>query len=592
MSVRPRLSDATSRPRTVICNMANTLGLVYGNVADDPSFFALQVIRKFKNPTLRRLFGYALKIPMDKKVRQAIRGMLAEDKRLIQDTAAAWLADPSRKKMAGLVIANISLAMHHWDDTRQILDLLGSGRSANRVQARLQWQLGNLEQAIATLAGTESSRQLQHYNSEFQVLTGWNPSLPVHAIHSARVDHRVLYFATNSLPYTGSGYAQRTHSILKSLQNSAWQPMAVTRISYPANIGHVTAGTLDTEDSVPYHRIYDFPARNDMRGRLQQQTDQLVKLVTSLQPAILHTTTDFSNALSVRAVSESTGLPWIYEVRGQLADTWASTRPESAQQSQRYTLFQAREVEMAQAADHVITLGKHMKANLVEAGVDEGKITVLPNGVGEKFLEEPVNRVSARSQLSLDPDVFYVGTVSSLVPYEGLDTLLRAVALIAPTQPQLRVLIVGDGTELQTLRDLAQILGIANLCYFPGRVPREQAHLYHSSLDIFVVPRKDLSVTRSVTPLKPVEALASGVPVLASNLPALQELVSDGENGHLIEAENVSAWAIAISDLINNPEKAVHMGRNGRDFVLRTRTWASNSQRLTDIYEDLINKAT
>ncbi|WP_374700200.1 glycosyltransferase [Arthrobacter sp. JCM 19049] len=86
------------------------------------------------------------------------------------------------------------------------------------------------------------------------------------------------------------------------------------------------------------------------------------------------------------------------------------------------------------------------------------------------------------------------------------------------------------------------------------------------------------------------EALASGVPVLVSDLPALRELIRDGENGHLIKAEDINAWAATISDLVSRPDQAARMGRAGRDFVLRTRTWSSNAHRLSEIYETLISK--
>ncbi|WP_396278363.1 glycosyltransferase family 4 protein [Glutamicibacter creatinolyticus] len=577
-------------PRSTLHNLVNTVGLVYANITDDPSFFALQVVRKFKNPVLRRIFRYFLYVPMSKTRREVLQSMLAEDTGRILLVSERWFADTNRNSSDGLALANVCIAVHQWDEAQRILDRLDAGRATARVRARMAWHLGDLHEAVDLLANNGTSRQLRHYASELQVLSGWKPAIARQENQTSCSDNQVLYFATNSLPYTGSGYAQRTHSIVASLPEAGWRAAVATRINYPASIGHLLAPPQETVDAVTYQRVSSFPARTDMKGRLQQQTDELMKLVTESRPSVLHTTTDFSNAVSVRAVADAAGLPWVYEVRGQLADTWASTRPDSAQDSERYRLFQAREAEAAQAADHVVTLGEHMKLNLVAAGVAEENITVLPNGIGDKFLEEPVPRLNARTQVALESDVFYVGTVSSLVPYEGLDTLLQAAALLAPTHPSLRVLIVGDGTERENLRNLAHELGIMEICRFPGRVPRDKAHLYHASLNAFVVPRKDLAVTRSVTPLKPVEALASGVPVLASDLPALRELVKDGENGHLIAAEDITAWAAAISNLISRSDQAALMGRTGRDFVLHTRTWSSNAHRLSEIYEKLISK--
>src|SRR5690625_3758562 len=115
-----------------------------------------------------------------------------------------------------------------------------------------------------------------------------------------------------------------------------------------------------------------------------------------------------------------------------------------------------------------------------------------------------------------------------------------------PTHPKLRLLIVGDGTALPNIIETARGLGIADRVITPGRVDREKSHLYHQALDIFVVPRVSTQVTRMVTPMKSVEASASAKPVLASDLPALAELVQHEKTGLLVPAEDTQAWAEAI----------------------------------------------
>ncbi len=122
---------------------------------------------------------------------------------------------------------------------------------------------------------------------------------------------------------------------------------------------------------------------------------------------------------------------------------------------------------------------------------------------------------------------------------------------------------------------------------FTGRVAREQTPLYHQALDIFVVPRKDLDVTRAVTPLKPVEALASGRPVVASDLPALREIVGDGVNGTLVPPESPGDLAAAIGRLLAEDEVRLAHGVDGRKEVLRTRTWSANAGLYNDAYQDL-----
>ena len=164
---------------------------------------------------------------------------------------------------------------------------------------------------------------------------------------------------------------------------------------------------------------------------------------------------------------------------------------------------------------------------------------------------------------------------------------MRAVARLAPEHPRLRLRIVGDGVALPGLRVLAHRLGIADICEFPGRVAREDAVWHHSALDVFCVPRRDLPVTRAVTPMKSVEASALGRPVVASDLPALAELVEDGVTGELFRAEDLDAFVAALGRLLSRPEEAERLGRAGRDWALATRTWSSNVTRYRDLYTAL-----
>ena len=342
-------------------------------------------------------------------------------------------------------------------------------------------------------------------------------------------------------------------------------------------------------DGIGYARLLPARLAQGQAARIQQHAELLAAHVRRHRPALLHTTTHFVNALAVEAVARAFGIPWVYEVRGQLADTWAAVRGPEALGSERYRLFQEREAEAARRADGVVTLGAGMRDRLVAAGVAEDAVVLCPNAVGPAFVAEPAGRDEARARLGWDlpTDAFVVGTVSSLVDYEGLDTLLRAAARLAPHRPGLRVHIAGDGVARPGLQALAAELGIAELCAFPGRVDREDARLHHAALDVFTVPRRDLPVTRAVTPMKTVEASATGRPVVASDLPALAELVEDERTGLLVPAEDPAALAAALDRLAGNPAERVRLGAAGREWALQTRTWEANARRYRALYDRL-----
>lgn len=577
--------------RQTIANVVNTGRLVSSNLKDDPSYFALQVARKFKEQPLLRAVRKILSSKRSPTLLVALGAMLGDDARGLQRACESWLSDDSAT-FGGVFLANQCIASGHWQLAQRLLARSVKSERTIRAEARLAWSLGNMSEAIQVLEQIPSSRQKRHYESEAAVYRGAEPNLEKLQMDTDAPiqDKSVLFLGTNSLPHTGSGYAQRTQSVLSSLIDEGWFVSAATRVQYPLNIGKLNSALKDQVGAVEYERLLPHKARHDLSSRVQQQAEELLKKVVRDRPAVLHTTTDFTNALAVKAVSEATGIPWVYEVRGQLADTWLSTRPPSAADSERYCHFVEREAYVARSASFVLTLGEQMKHNLVQAGVDADRIEILPNGIGEEFLKKPVERQAARAQLGLDSDAFYVGTVSSLVKYEGLETVIHALAGIKDHGKPVKLLIVGDGTEKENLIRLATELGVLNRCEFPGRVPREKAHLYHCALNLFVVPRVDNAVTRAVTPLKPVEALASSVPVLASDLPALRELIIDGETGHLVKPEDPAEWRRVIEMLRDNPEKVSIMGKSGRLFVLKSRTWTQNAKKLDRVYRSVINK--
>ena len=461
-------------------------------------------------------------------------------------------------------------------------------RGLTAARAWAAWTRGDMAQAVELLETSERERKtVARWSSELDSFQGAMPQLKAIEEYRPKTD-RVLHVLTNSLPHTPSGYAQRSHSIMLALQELGWDLSAVTRIGWPITTGALLAEPQDFVDGIKYKRLLPTQLEAHFSERLQQNAEMLLQYVLWNRPAMLHTTTHWTNAVVVQAVAKAVGIPWVYEVRGQLADTWASARGENASETDYYRLFQARERDATLAADGLVTLGEQMKQNLVNFGAAAEDIVLSPNAVGGRFLQKPGDAKAARTKLGLDPDLEYVGTISSLVPYEGLETVVAAAATLMPTRPKLRLLIVGDGTALPSIIETARKLGIADRLIAPGRVGREKSHLYHQALDIFVVPRVSTQVTRMVTPMKSVEASASAKPVMASDLPALSELVQHEKTGLLVEADDVEAWAAGIARLLDNPQLAQDMGQAGRQWVLEERTWQANAEKYDQLYRHIL----
>ncbi|MBZ9640275.1 glycosyltransferase, partial [Streptomyces sp. PSKA30] len=143
------------------------------------------------------------------------------------------------------------------------------------------------------------------------------------------------------------------------------------------------------------------------------------------------------------------------------------------------------------------------------------------------------------------------------------------------------------GPERAALQRLAGRLGLADgTALFTGRVPHTRVRDFHAVLDVFAVPRTDERVCRLVTPLKPVEAMASGLPVAASDLPALRELVKPGVTGQLIPDGSPQAWAEVIEILLYSRKRS-EWGAAAREIVARDRTWTRVASTTREAYRAL-----
>jgi glycosyltransferase involved in cell wall biosynthesis len=561
-------------------NVRLAQGVVRQHLTDDPVILFLQLSRRLPSavlPLAKRLCKLA---PKNSTSAAVLFAALAAGDGADVERRLRVAADGSVEGERARRLADVALAANLPALSDDFLAKASTAQRLKQAQARRRWYDGDVSGAVEALngSGAAGQRQRARLAAEAAILTDASPSLERRPYEP--VPGRILHLLTNSLPHTASGYAQRSHSTLLAQQEAGWDVLAVTRMGYPVQVGKLLAKSTDTVDGIRYQRLLPGTMAQSIDARLQQQAEELLAVALDFKPSVLHTTTHYVNGLVVRAVAQALGVPWVYEVRGQLADTWASARGPEARSSEKYRMFQRRETEVMQHADLVLTLGTAMKANIVAAGVPESKVLIAPNAVGGDFLTEPLDKACARRELGLAEDGQFIGTVSSLVPYEGIEDLMAAFALLAADMPQLRLLIVGAGSSMPSLQVQAQRSGFTDRIIFTGRVPRSQAALYHQALDVFVVPRKDLEVTRSVTPLKPVEAMACARPVVASNLPALTEIVEDGVTGLLAEAGDPVSIAAAIRELLSETQLAAKFGAAGRERVLQERTWAANAVAL------------
>ena len=555
-------------------------------LVEDPVLLALQGARRLSEPWRGRSARALGTGAGEHELRRALSAFIADR----PDCAGDALSRAVPRSALGRRLA-AEMAIHLGSAERRHLDDAGLSPA---VRARDLWFRGHLSAALSTLEGAPGSRALRtRLRSQLAMMSpgfhlprlspspGWTAPDPGEPL-------RVLHLLTSSLPYTQSGYSVRSHALLQAQSSVGINVRAVTRIGYPVIIGRPAAQATDVVDAVTYRRL--LPARTQAApiARLTQMSRLLAREVEAFRPHVLHTTTNYVNALVTQAVARSYGLPWVYEMRGVLECTWVASRPVSQQtealSSERFALLRAKEAEMARRADAVVVLSRVQAEDLAARGVEPRRITVVPNAVEQDVLNAArYSPEDARQRLGLPRDGLWVGSVSSLVGYEGFDVLLRAVALCRARGVDVRCAVVGDGVSRPGLVALAGELGLeASICVLPGRVECAAALDWYQALDVFCVPRLDTPVCRLVTPLKPMTAMALGRPVVVSDLPALSELTAAATN-RSFPAGDVEALSRVLTRMAaGEPLPSTPSTRQPLP------TWSGNAVRQAEIYKELV----
>jgi glycosyltransferase involved in cell wall biosynthesis len=211
-------------------------------------------------------------------------------------------------------------------------------------------------------------------------------------------------------------------------------------------------------------------------------------------------------------------------------------------------------------------------------------VTVIPNAVSpDDFPMIGGPDPDLQSRLGLNEAVT-LGFLGSFYGYEGLDTLLAALPSILEFEPRARVLLVGGGPEEERLRTHAASLGLSDKVIFAGRVPHAEVSRYYSLVDLLVFPRKSIRLTETVTPLKPLEAMAQGRLLIASDVGGHRELIEHGRTGLLFEPGNPAALADAVRAMLMRRQSWDILREEGRRLVEGERNWSASVAGYRHVY--------
>ena len=401
---------------------------------------------------------------------------------------------------------------------------------------------------------------------------------------------KVLHVLDHSVPIY-SGYSFRTLAILRHQRAFGWKTVQLTGLK------HTTAGPPHEEvDGFEFYRTTR-SRTSPLRGPLLNEIEVVRSLHRRLgevgglvEPDIIHAHSPSLNALAALGFSRSNQIPLVYEVRA-LWEDGAVTLGTAREGGWRYRATRALETYVLRRCDAVTTICEGLRREIVERGVAESRVTIIPNGVDVDRFDVSARRDrGAAKGLDLNGGPI-LGFIGSFNAYEGLNVLLDAFPLILSRQPRAQIVLVGGGLEEEALKRLAGALRVAERVVFAGWVPNDAVDRYYDLLDIVVYPRASNRVTELVTPLKPLEAMAQGRLVIASDVGGHRELIRDGATGLLFRAGDHASLAATVLEALAQPERARAIRAAARRFVETERTWAANVAKYAGVYEGLLKRS-
>lgn len=315
--------------------------------------------------------------------------------------------------------------------------------------------------------------------------------------------------------------------------------------------------------SIPVHIIPE-------RGRFDRSVVKaLFSLVSELRPDIVQSHAVKSHFI-VRQAGIRDSVPWIAFHHGY-------TAPDV-----RARIYNQLDWWSLRAADHAITVSQPFRRDLIRKGVAGQRVSVVHNAIHPQWAAEyrkPDAAMALRSKLGIPPGAKVILLVGRFSSEKDHVTLLRAVADLraGANAPDARLLLVGDGPDRGRIEQEIRSLGLERAVVLSGQVP--SAEPYYGIADIAA-----LSSLTEGSPNALLEAMAAGIPVVATRVGGIPEIVNDGESALLIEPQDRKAMTRALAALAGDGRLAEKLAQRAREIVQSSYTPEARTKRLIEIY--------
>lgn len=399
---------------------------------------------------------------------------------------------------------------------------------------------------------------------------------------------RILHVLDHSLPLH-SGYTFRTRAIIKAQQALGLEVRGVT------GLRHSAKGPDSEEcDGIAFHRTRG--AANGPVGlrefrEISLLAEAIEQVAAIWRPDVLHAHSPALCGEAAILAGRRLGIPVVYEIRAFWEDAAVGNGTGRAG-SLKYRMTRALENRVVARADAVVTICEGLRGDLIARGTAPHRVTIMPNGVDLELFGTPAPREDALARELGLGDGPVIGFIGSFYDYEGLDDLVAAMPALVARHADARLLLVGGGPCEAALREQVAASPAPHAIRMVGRVPHTEVERYYALADIMAYPRKASRLTDLVTPLKPLEAMAQGKLVAASDVGGHRELMTHGVTGTLFPADDPAACTTALADLLDDRSQWEAMREAARNHVRERHDWAANVRRYLPVYQRLLRNGT
>lgn len=377
----------------------------------------------------------------------------------------------------------------------------------------------------------------------------------------------MLYVAASALPYHTSGYTTRTHEVIRALMSAGASVHAMTRPGYPWDRKDRQSNAQTEETCVGDVRYQHSSRPLNNRPALQyvlQAAASVAQVAARHRVAVIHAASNHVNALPALLAARQLGIPFQYEMRGLWELTRVSRTP-AYENGQAYKQGLRLESLVAGHADRLFVISEQLGKYAHEKwGVPAERMSLLPNCV---------DAARFGNTDSSEAEPWTIGYAGTLIGYEGLDTLIEAAGILVRAKVPVKVTLIGDGEARPHLEALVRKLGLDEQVHFAGKVPPDSVQDRLRRCALICIPRKPFQVCRIVPPIKLVEAMAMGKPVVIPDLPVFRDEMGESPAGWFFKAGDAADLARVLSAALQDREGLAATGARARAYATTHRSW-------------------